>query len=867
MPDDWTQVDPRLGRLSEPISTLPLIINAPIRRGRHLVRSFQKSNMLLNFVTGPTSSDKTGVIIEEARGRFLKDRKSLVVCPSIDACDEFQIRFSSRFPGLPLEVYHSKRERTDSSSPIRIAVERALLDETPGSGRVVVICHATLLNLPPDLNLHDWHCFIDETLDAFHPTELNLHDSHQSITTHLRTVEDRTPYARLVSDNDTALISIVENRNRDALREIIKGVAERITNPYYKSYTLGENYRKLIERNGKRQRLNCISVLLPNVVEKFGGVTVFSARFEESLHYHLWEQEGVTWRQDVELTNRLRFVHHAGYDKTKIYWGLDRNYSKAFRNGNMDWYNNFIASAEKVIGPRQHIQLENNDIKNTSVLSKSKNGEIIPGRSHGLNKYRDIDHAIIVPAMNYAPVAGRFLAERYGFDRDRQVISFTCHNIYQAISRTSMRDGDMSRERIWVVPSKAHAEWLAQIFEGSSCISLALNQPSAGNIGRPGLFACDKDRKNHSKKIARHKARQIDEFIDRIGVNMVENVAFFHDSDVDDSSLYNQHHFVANYRSSWFSDLYKKDGKVICKKENEYINWLKRESNKSYPKKSDVPLVSPAFYNPLWVGKGKRGKRNIVLASGLMLDFDDSELLPEQLAEIFRDLQMVTYSTHSNSLTNIRYRAYFPTTRPMLIQEYMAIIQVIIQTVEDAGYQRKTKGPAKPNGSGSASENNRFSVGGNLRNHGIDMSKIGPYSLFHLPCRSPSGQSFFNHHSGPGRAPLDVNKWLLSLPPIEEPDPPTVSYNSCVDEVRALSDHQRRELEEAMGEWFLVGTLPGEGNDAMWILYQRLRDLHLPIELMWDQLRLAASSANTPSDRHKQVNHLMNDMVKYRARI
>ena len=294
--------------------------------------------MFLRFVSGPTSSNTTGVILEETGRRYQEGLKSLIVGPSTDACDEYQSRFASMFPGVPLEVYHSKRERCESKGSIRVDVERALLDVALGSGRVVAICHATLCNLSPDLDLSEWHCYIDETLDVFHPTELNVHDSHQLFTDHLKAVPNGSPYPRLVPANDTALTAIIENRNRDAYREMIKNIAEKIVSPHYDCFTLGSKYEQLIERKGKKQKLYCISVLSPRVIATFGGATVFSARFEESLHYHLWQREGVTWEQDADLTRHLRFTEHVGHEMTKIYWGLDRNFSKTFRNDNMEWY-------------------------------------------------------------------------------------------------------------------------------------------------------------------------------------------------------------------------------------------------------------------------------------------------------------------------------------------------------------------------------------------------------------------------------------------------------------------------------------------------------------------------------------------------
>lgn len=823
--------------------------------------------MRFQFVDGPTSSNKSGIIIKCVTQRYFNGEKSIIALPSIDTCSEIAARASEQFPGVPIEVYHSKLPREDGSGSVKIDVSRAIGNNDLGGGRIVIICHATLCSLETTLDLKEWHCYIDETLDVFHPFEVNLQDTHHLLTDHLVMLPVEGDYARIESRNDTALTVIQENRNKDAFNEMLKDVAARTLSPYFDCYTHELNYTKLLRGSGKEQKLYHLSVLHPRVVSSFSQVTVFSARFEESLQYHIWEREGVVWERNEALTEQLKFTQHCGYERLVVYWGYEANFSKSIRDKHPETYEEFIAAGLSRIDCRQFIRLENNDIKKISTLSRHPAGETIPGRSHGLNKYRHIDHAFIATATNYSPVASAFLKNHYGFGRDQQVVSFACHNIYQAISRTSMRDGDMSRERVWVVPSQKHAEWLSQIFKGSTCVSLALNQPAAVERGRVARFDNDKERKNQSKQITRLKARQKRDFIERIGVDLLENVVPFYNQNVDVNTLYIDQ-FVDMYRSSRFDHLKQKDGQVILMKDHEYINWLKKQFHNNYVKKDDIPLVSPAFYNPLWVGKGKRGKMNVVFASGIMMDYDNSELTPETLAEIFDALQCVTYSTYSNSPGNLRYRLYIPTTRPMLIPEYTAIVDEIIRVIEEAGYHGRNKSPAKPNGSGSESESDRFTMGGNLKRHGIDMGKRGPYSLFHLPCRSPTGHGFFNDHSGPGRAPLDVNQWLLSLPPIEESQPrQTRSNYNYADRAHTLTQRQRDGIEGAMAEWFRTGTLPKQGNDAMWVLYASLRDLHLPDDIMEEHMRTAADTANSPKDRHEQVDHLMSNLRTFRQRI
>ena len=112
-----------------------------------------------------------------------------------------------------------------------------------------------------------------------------------------------------------------------------------------------------------------------------------------------------------------------------------------------------------------------------------------------------------------------------------------------------------------------------------------------------------------------------------------------------------------------------------------------------------------------------------------------------------------------------------------------------------------------------------------------------------------------------------MNQWLLSLLPIEEPEPQNVAVNnSYIEDFQGLTEHQSSGIEEAMNEWLMTGTLPGEGHDGIFALYERLRGLNLPLELMWEQLRTAARTARSPIERLKQVDRLMDNLKTYRSR-
>lgn len=107
------------------------------------------------------------------------------------------------------------------------------------------------------------------------------------------------------------------------------------------------------------------------------------------------------------------------------------------------------------------------------------NVESISSGSHGLNIYRNFDHAIYLSSNRYNTYeekALRIFAKDYGVFDDsivEAVITERCHELcYQNIARTSIRNDVVKAgvEHVFVVPDMAHAKYLLQWFDGGAVI-------------------------------------------------------------------------------------------------------------------------------------------------------------------------------------------------------------------------------------------------------------------------------------------------------------------------------------------------------------------------------------------------------------
>jgi hypothetical protein len=97
-------------------------------------------------------------------------------------------------------------------------------------------------------------------------------------------------------------------------------------------------------------------------------------------------------------------------------------------------------------------------------------------------------------------------------------------------------------------------------------------------------------------------------------------------------------------------------------------------------------LFSPAIFDPDRSAGTNRGKANIAYLRNIVLDFENGELRPEELPNLFPGLRMVVTNTFNHTSDKPRFRTMFPTSEIMTREVYGLIQGCLADKLEDAGY-------------------------------------------------------------------------------------------------------------------------------------------------------------------------------------
>jgi hypothetical protein len=88
-----------------------------------------------------------------------------------------------------------------------------------------------------------------------------------------------------------------------------------------------------------------------------------------------------------------------------------------------------------------------------------------------------------------------------------------------------------------------------------------------------------------------------------------------------------------------------------------FIGFLHKCHEHRTNSKDENFLFSPAIFDPDRSPGTNRGKANIAYLRHVVMDFEDGELRPEELPNLFPGLRMVVTNTFSHSSDNPRFRA------------------------------------------------------------------------------------------------------------------------------------------------------------------------------------------------------------------
>ena len=708
---------------------------------------------------------------------------------------------------------------------------------------VLCITHSAFEKLPYFHRKQDWTLYIDEAPQAYDFYEFAAKLSHRHLTDHLSTYPMGAAYSQLIIHNSTGIRALAESSGKDSALQTHIDIAKRLNSGKWIGFVKEAQYQDLLK--GRSDMLRLFLVLKPSILEGFEQVTIAGARFEETALYKLWSKDGVRFIPSKSLNEKLRYSDHKGGETLTISYAYEENWSKHFRDlDNGRAWNLLIEAVKKEYGERPFLWMANKDVKD-EIFGDCAGGQRLPHAPHGLNDYQyNYDNVAFLSALNPNREQFAFL-EWKGISKNDLKTATYRHPMYQALMRCSIRDPENRKPKRIIVPDRASAEWLQSLFVGSSLQSLNIDfgeVPIGTKRGRPKKYLSDADRKNAHR--GRSKAK-ISSLTGRLtsssGLVAKSNedaspIEKLRDEillkDIDINSLMRFHGYFYDHTEAAIPM-----GEAINLSQSEFINVLRELSKRPFSRKEDNQLISPSYCIDVKGVDTHRGNDNFVFANGIWLDFDKGNLKPNDFANLFPRLHMVIYNTWSSTKDHVRYRVYIPTSNVMDLAEYKSITKQILQVIIDAGYFLPKCVPGEPS----------------VKAHGMDLGKMGPVSLFYLPCKNIHSNVNFFKQFKKDRDALKPEDWIQNSILLEEEAPEAVYDPVGMSE---LTGEQQDALHCAVTKWRNIGTLPGNGDVGLLQLANELWRIGLHAEELEAVLVAESRFAHSPRDRKSQAKRL-----------
>jgi len=275
--------------------------------------------------------------------------------------------------------------------------------------------------------------------------------------------------------------------------------------------------------------------------------------------------------------------------------------------------------------------------------------------------------------------------------------------------------------------------------------------------------------------------------------------------------------------------------------EDHLERFLRECHRKFWQTKEDNYHISPSVFDPKKVAATFRATDNIVFLQHLWLDFENGNLRPHQVPDLFPHLRMVVTNSFHHTANKPRFRVVIPTTQTMTPDAYSIIYEGIAYKLEDAGYKtdRDKKSKARKEGKPKS---------------GLDWSKAAPTSLFYLPCQAENpSHSFFEVYSDAPRAALDPTTWIENSGHLikAEEERPTPREEGQLNQVA---------VDAAVAEWRGSTAYPGEGGYRFFMLGVQLRSAGMDHHDIKATLDVEAAYGRSPKERKAQIRSIMNTL-------
>lgn len=815
----------------------------------HFQSADERNSKTYLFSDGPIGSGKTQAtrkVIAQSVQRIA--RKTIMAAPTIDLIEQINNDFLREYPGLPVNVVHS-----ESCDNVAAELKQVTEQVKDGEGHVILCTHAGLLQSSYLAKVNDWHLFVDEMPQTTFASSLFI-GRNRDVVRRTMTIADSPyeKYSEVVCLDEKALeLVATDHSKRGVYSPMLQDIARKVLSPWWTVHVLTEQWKRLMESETalKDGDLLFFGAMDTGWFQRFASVTFLSANVQHTLNYLHMQAVGHEFKQHPHIHKYLQYQEHTNGNLLSIHYAVEGRWSKKLRDAIVEFggvkktVNDFIvAAALDLFEGHPFAKLLNKDLERKDPFDE--HGEELPHASFGRNDFQHLHNCIVIPALNGTPAYIAYLRDTLGIDSIAAYRAIYLEQIYQATGRISIRNlKDLTPKKIIVADSVA-AEFLAAMYPGSSVQRLpnmehldSVTKPAGRPRTRSDTDKAEQERarskrqtwkRKHTKKLL-HKMCYIKRFHVATS-DSFESVAQagFAISLWDSRAAGIQREYAAfepQYQNNF------KGQRVMTADEMEAYLRNHIENTHSAAKKFN-DLIATALVD-LDQDKGHgHTKKNHVVSQGLMLDFDSSELTPEEIHAALR-CRMIVYSSWSYAPDNLRYRICIPTA-PMTYDAQEALRRMCVRKIEEVYPGRQ---------------------------HKIDMTKLGAIAMFFLP--SVREHTMFK--SFPGE-PIDHVAWLKQCPPDIIDKTISMSPNTMPDDVPLLppppapvdGSQDERIVARAIRVWHERGLGQGQGRPQFWSLAKTLRERTTLQDyeirsILYEQ----AGYCHNPAERRAAIDELM----------
>lgn len=410
-----------------------------------------------------------------------------------------------------------------------------------------------------------------------------------------------------------------------------------------------------------------------------------------------------------------------------------------------------------------------------------------------------------------------------GFGLSREIIhrATAQETIYQIVSRTSLRLFDSTEPVHAIVPDRATAQRLVDLYGSKQVSQLG----SLFEQATPSTRAENQRRYRERLKAAKGKDLTL---------------ASVEPPTDHDNTLAMTVTACDHYRAKAPEEFSQYRGPLA-----EFVAYLREQSRRKLSKKEEALFNLSVFEPP----EGSEHYRRLVhfkSAGGLVLDFDNGEVSPEEFERIFwkeagrgRKISFIIMNTFSRSETRPdKFRVIIPFRRPVESkEEYHAAYDYVTRRIEERGHRKPPKILGGPN----------LDVGG------LDRSSRSPTQMFYWPCTNAAHpEAAFFRSCGLQRRKLE--RYALDPHKVAK-EAPTPSVAAPTPPPAETVDQGK--VEAAIRQWREVGCGAGCGNHEFFLLGLRLHTAGMPDYEIERTLGDEAQYARTPSDRRRNIPFVM----------